>query len=158
MHAHTSSYQKETIVPIQCNVTENNSVHAPLRPPPTATPWQQYYWDRSSCARIGKSVWRVEHGDRLFWGRVFVSLPIAASGEYLDGVALTNLSNFGTRHNCVTNQNSALNNEGYDSEGNPPHVADEPNDDIEDYFEKPAEGGGLWRQWRRRWHQQRTMM
>lgn len=77
--------------------------------------------------------------------------------------ALTNLanfpSNFGTRHNCFTNQNSTLNDEGYDSEGNLPHFADTPNDNIEDYFEEPAEGGGgLWRQWRRLWHQQRTMM
>ena len=63
--------------------------------------------------------------------------------------ALTNLasfpSSFGTLPNRFTNQNSALNDEGYDSEGNLPHVADEPNDNMEEYFEETiveGRGGG----------------
>ena len=61
--------------------------------------------------------------------------------------ALTNLasfpSSFGTLPNRFTNQNSALNDEGYDSEGNLPHVADKPNDNMEEYFEETiVEGGG----------------
>ena len=60
-------------------------------------------------------------------------------------IVLTNLanfsSNFGTIQNCFTNQNSDLNNEGYDSKGNLPHFADKPNDDMEMYFEQAIEGG-----------------
>jgi hypothetical protein len=63
--------------------------------------------------------------------------------------ALTNLasfpSSFGTLPNRFTNQNSALNDEGYDSEGNLPHFADEPNDNMEEYFEETiveGRGGG----------------
>jgi hypothetical protein len=61
--------------------------------------------------------------------------------------ALTNLasfpSNFGTLQNRFTNQNSDLNDEGYDSEGNLPHFADANiNDDMEEYNEASIEVGG----------------
>jgi len=61
--------------------------------------------------------------------------------------ALTNLasfpSSFGTTPNRFTNQNSDLNDEGYDSEGNLPHFADANlNDDMEEYDEPSIEVGG----------------
>ena len=61
--------------------------------------------------------------------------------------ALTNLasfpSSFGTTPNRFTNQNSDLNDEGYDSEGNLPHFADANlNDDMEEYNEPSIEVGG----------------
>ena len=62
-------------------------------------------------------------------------------------VAQTNLasfpSSFGTTPNRFTNQNSDLNDEGYDSEGNLPHFADANlNDDMEEYDEPSIEVGG----------------
>ena len=81
-------------------------------------------------------------GRSLFNDGVDATMPSAGGVEQEVVAALTNLvnfpSNFGTRHNRFTNQNSALNDEGYDSEGKLPHFADKPNDDIEDYFEEPA--------------------
>ena len=61
--------------------------------------------------------------------------------------ALTNLasfpSSFGTTPNRFTNQNSDLNDEGYDSEGNLPHFADANlNNDMEEYDEPSIEVGG----------------
>ena len=40
-------------------------------------------------------------------------------------------------------QNSNLNDDGYDSEGNLPHFVDEPNDDMEMYFEQAIDGGSV---------------
>jgi hypothetical protein len=51
-------------------------------------------------------------------------------------------SNFGMGENCFTNQDEALNDEGYNSKGNLPHFADKPNDNMEDYCEETIAGGG----------------
>ena len=61
--------------------------------------------------------------------------------------ALTNLASFpssyGTLENRFTNQDSELNDEGYDSEGNLPHFADaDINDDEEQYCEECIGVGG----------------
>ena len=61
--------------------------------------------------------------------------------------ALTNLasfpSSFGTVQNRFINQNSELNDEGYDSEGNFPHFANANiNDDMDEYNEPSIEMGG----------------
>jgi hypothetical protein len=73
--------------------------------------------------------------------------PIAGGGVNEVAVALTNLanfpSNFGTLENRFTNQNSNLNDEGYDSKGNLPHFADKPNNNMEEYFEQTIEGGSV---------------
>ncbi len=67
-------------------------------------------------------------------------------------------SNFGTVENRFTNQDVALNNEGYDSKGNLPHFADKPNNNMEDYCEETIVGGvGLWRQRRQWWHRRHHM-
>ena len=60
--------------------------------------------------------------------------------------ALTNLasflSSFGTVQNRFINQNSELNDEGYDSEGNLPHFANANlNDDMDEYNEPSIEVG-----------------
>jgi hypothetical protein len=61
--------------------------------------------------------------------------------------ALTDLasfpSSFGTTPNRFTNQNSELNDEGYDSEGNLPYFADANlNDDMDEYVEESIDVGG----------------
>jgi hypothetical protein len=67
-------------------------------------------------------------------------------------------NNFGTVENRFTNQDEALNNEGYDSKGNLPHFADKPNNNMEDYCEETIVGGvGLWRQRRQWWHRRHQM-
>jgi len=56
-------------------------------------------------------------GRSLFNDGVDTTTPSAGGAEQEVVATLTNLanfpSNFGTRHNCFTNQNSALNDEGY---------------------------------------------
>jgi hypothetical protein len=73
--------------------------------------------------------------------------PIVGGGVNKVVVVLTNLanfpSNFGTVQNRFMNQNSDLNDEGYDYEGNLPHFMDEPNDNMEMYFEQAIEGGSV---------------
>jgi hypothetical protein len=83
----------------------------------------------------------------LFNNCVEETAPIAEGGVNEVAVALTILANFpshfGTVQNRFTNQNSALNDEGYDSEGNLPHFAYEPNNNMELYFEQTIEGGSV---------------
>jgi flagellin-like hook-associated protein FlgL len=53
------------------------------------------------------------------------------------------LSSFGMVQNRFTNQNSELNDEGYDSEGNLPHFADANlNNDMDEYNEPSIKVGG----------------
>ncbi len=75
-------------------------------------------------------------GRSLFSNCVEETPPFAGGGgEHEVATALTKLakfpSEFGMIQNRFTNQNSALNDEGYDSEGNLPHFADEKNNNIE---------------------------
>jgi hypothetical protein len=83
----------------------------------------------------------------LFDNCVEETTPITEGGVNKVAVALTNSANFpshfGTVQNHFTNQNSALNDEGYDSNGNLPHFADEPNNNMELYFEQTIEGGSV---------------
>ena len=59
-----------------------------------------------------------------------------AGGDKYEGA--TSSANFGdfpsaipSLQNCFVNQDTTLNNEGYDSKGNLPYFADEEQDDIE---------------------------
>ena len=68
-----------------------------------------------------------------------------AGGDKDEGAASS--ANFGdfpskipTVKNRFANQDSTLNDEGYDSEGNLPYFADEEQDDIEGYEESPIDG------------------
>jgi hypothetical protein len=84
----------------------------------------------------------------------------AVNESAVPGVNLASFPrDFGTVENRFTNQDEALNNEGYNSEGNLPHFADEPNNNMEDYCEETIAGGGggLWRQWRQWWHRRHQM-
>ena len=68
-----------------------------------------------------------------------------AGGDKDEGAASSaNFANFPSKiptvKNRFANQDSTLNDEGYDSEGNLPYFADEEQDDIEGYEESPIDG------------------
>ena len=74
----------------------------------------------------------------------FLLAQIAGGDEDEGAVSSANFANFPSKiptvKNRFANQDSTLNDEGYDSEGNLPYFADEQEDDIEGYEELPIGG------------------
>jgi hypothetical protein len=84
-------------------------------------------------------------GRSLFEGDQPGVAQIAGGNEDGGAASSANFANFPSEipnlKNRFVNQDSTLNDEGYDSEGNLPFFADEEQDDIEGYEEPPIAGG-----------------
>jgi hypothetical protein len=84
---------------------------------------------------------------KFFEDGIVETLTMGRAAVNKAAAALTNLASFpsssGTVQNRFINQNSELNDEGYDSEGNLPHFANANlNDDMDEFNEPSIEVGG----------------